>query len=208
MGRAVSLGLALAVACSSFVAAQSGRTTGAKSGSKQLTTELMCAADLGAGVKSKRPFCDVIIAATGAESVTVTIPPHTGPATLMFDLHNRFTVGAGVIDPAQAYVRYAALVAVVRPTGQIIGRAAVLQEFRTVQDLFDRISGGGRPSGLKAVAPGQPQAAKATIPAGISSVGIVGVRLEATNRAGSAVHESPGRAIAIVSNIRVEFVPR
>ena len=56
------------------------------------------------GVKSKRQFCDVIIATTGSGSVSVKIPPHTGPATLMFDLHNRFTVVAGVVDPGQAFV--------------------------------------------------------------------------------------------------------
>jgi hypothetical protein len=206
MVRIAGCALVFAVTLVTWVSAQRG-ATGTKSGGK-VTTQLSCAADLGEGVKSRRQFCDVIIATAGADSVSVTIPPHTGPATLMFDLHNRFTVAAGVVDPAQAYVRYAALAAIVRPNGQLIQRAAVVQEYRTVQDLFDRIGGGGRPSGLKAVAPGQPQAVKVSVPAGVAAVGIVGLRLEATTRTGNATHESPGRAIAIVSNLRVEFVPK
>jgi hypothetical protein len=198
--------LVLAVSFVTWVSAQRG-ATGTKARGN-VTTQLTCAADLGQGIKSKRQFCDVIITTNPAESVAVTIPPHTGPATLLFDLHNRFTVAAGVADPAQAYVRYAALAGIVRPNGQLIERAAVLQEYRTVQDLFDRIGGGGRPTGLKAVAPGQPQAVKVSIPATLSSVGIVGLRLEATTRTGTATHENPGRAIAIVSNLRVEFVPK
>ena len=193
---------------SGAVEAQRGGKAGTKSSDRQLTTELSCAADLGLGVKSKRQFCDVMIAATGSGSVSVKIPPRTGPATVMFDLHNRFTVMAGVVDPGQAFVKYAALAAVVRPNGQVIGRAAVLQEYRTAQDLFDRIGGGGRPTGLKAVAPGQPQAVKVVVPAGVDTVGIVGVRLEATTRDGSAVYENAARPIAIVSNLRVEYIPR
>ena len=177
-------------------------------GGRKLTTAATCAADLGQGVKSSRKFCDVIIATNAAESVAMAIPPHTGAATLMFDLHNRFTVQAGVVDPEQAFVRYAALVAIVRNTGQPIERAAVAREYRSVQDLFDRIGGGPRPSGFKAVAPGQPEPIRVTIPAGVPSVGIVGVRLEATTRAGSATHDPPGRAIAIVSNLRIEYTPR
>ncbi len=193
---------------SGAVEAQRGGKAGTKSSDRQLTTELSCAADLGLGVKSKRQFCDVMIAATGSGSVSVKIPPRTGPATVMFDLHNRFTVMAGVVDPGQAFVKYAALAAVVRPNGQVIGRAAVLQEYRTAQDLFDRIGGGGRPTGLKAVAPGQPQAVKVVVPAGVDTVGIVGVRLEATTKDGSAVYENAARPIAIVSNLRVEYIPR
>ena len=211
MIRRIAIAALAALVLAGPVAAQRGKSgtkPATKGGGPPPTTELICAADLGVGVKSQRQFCDVMIAKTGAESVAVKIPPRTGPATVMFDLHNRFTVGVGNVDPGQAYVKYAALAAVVRPNGQVIGRAAVLQEYRTVQDLFDRIGGGGRPSGLKAVAPGQPQAVKVVVPVGVETVGIVGIRLEATTRAGSVVHENVNRPIAIVSNLRVEYIPK
>jgi hypothetical protein len=182
-----------------------------KSAPQQPTTDVRCAAELGAGVKSQRQFCDVFITTEPNDSVTVTIPAHTGAATLMFDLHPRFTVANGVVDPSQAFVRFAALVAVVRPNGQVIERAAVAREYRTVQDLFDRIGGGPRPSGFKAVAPGQPEAIKVSVPAGLSTVGIVGVKLDATTKEGTATHDgagAPARPIAIVSNLRVAYTPK
>ena len=55
----------------------------------------------------------------------MTIPAHTGTATLMFDLHNRFTAPATATDPAQAFQRHSVIVAVVEPTGDVIDRAVV-----------------------------------------------------------------------------------
>ena len=139
----------------------------------------------------------------------MSIPAHTGPATLTFDLHNRFTVPASGTPAGDWFMRATAQVAVVRPTGQVIERVAVRSEFRTIKDLFDRISGGAPPGGIKAVAPGRPESLRVTIPAGLNGAGIVGVRLEYSTLAqphGAA--DTPGRPIAIVSNVRVEYVPR
>ena len=60
----------------------------------------------------------------------------------------------------------------------------------------------------KAVAPGQPQPFRVTIPAGVGIVGIVGARLEEWRPGGRAAFDSPGRPIAIVSNVRVDYTPR
>mgnify|MGYP001370439253 CR=1 FL=1 len=49
----------------------------------------------GFGRSRWRPL--VIVASVAADSVSVAIPPHTGAATLSFDLHNRFTVPAGQV---------------------------------------------------------------------------------------------------------------
>ena len=46
------------------------------------TQDITCASDLGAGIESKRRFCDVVVGKTAAESVLLRIPPHSGPATL------------------------------------------------------------------------------------------------------------------------------
>jgi hypothetical protein len=170
-------------------------------------TTAACASDLGTGVKTARRFCDVIIASTARESVAIAIPAHTGPATLLFDLHNRFTVPA-TTDAAQAFIRNTAIIAVIRPTGEVIERAGVSREFRSAADLFDRISGGGRGSPPKVVAPGQAQAVRITLPAGLTAVGIVGLRLEEWRASGRGTFDNPNKPIAIVSNLRIEYTPR
>jgi hypothetical protein len=171
-------------------------------------TNAACASDLGTGVKSRRRFCDVIIASTPRESVSIVVPPRTGVATLLFDLHNRFTVPPAGTDLSQAFLRHTAVVAVIRPTGEVIERAAVNREYRTVGDLFDRIAGPGRGSAPRIVAPGQPQAVSIEIPSGITSVGIVGARLEEWRAGGRGTFDNPNKPIALVSNLRLEFRPR
>jgi hypothetical protein len=171
------------------------------------STAAACAANLGTGLKSKRTFCDVLIGTRPADSIAVSIPRHTGTATLQFDLHNRFTVPAIVVPGALTFARHEATVGIVRQTGQVISRAAVLREFRALTDLFDQIGGGGRPGGVIAVAPGPPEAVRITVPAGVSDVGIVGLRLKVMTRALDDVYDTPGRPVAIVSNIRVQYRP-
>ncbi len=183
-----------------------GQSPGAarRAASTRLSRAATCAASLGAGVKSKREFCDVMVATRADRSVAMTIPKHTGTATLLFDLHNRFAPGAADVDPAQAFQRHTSIVAVIRQTGEIIERAVVTSEFRTVEDLFDRITGSG-PAGVKAVAPGPAQAVRVTIPAGVSDIGIVGLRQDIETRLAHAAFTTPGRPVAIVSNMRIEY---
>jgi hypothetical protein len=178
-----------------------------KAPARRTTTAVTCSSDLGRGAKSARQFCDVLISKAGAESVVMAIPPHSGAATLRFDLHNRFVVPLGRSDPGAAFSRNSAIVAVLRSTGEQISRAAVAGEFRTVEDLFDRISGAG-PGGVKAVAPGPAEAYQVEIPPTVSSISLVGVRVDVLTRAGQATHEREGIPVAIVSNLRIEYTPR
>ena len=97
--------------------------TGRRASGTKLSKQATCASDLGAGVKSNRSFCDVIVATRPEKSVAMTIPTHTGTATLMFDLHNRFSASATTTDPAQAFQRHSVIVAVIKPTGDVIDRA-------------------------------------------------------------------------------------
>jgi hypothetical protein len=61
---------------------------------------------------------------------------------------------------------------------------------------------------VKAVAPGPAEPIRFTIPAGVSTVGIVGTRLEVLTRAtGTQTFETPGRPVAIVSNLRLDYTP-
>lgn len=195
---------ALVAAAVLSLAAQAGRAPGSR-----VSTDSQCAADLGTGVKSKRRFCDVIVSAVPAESVTVPLPARTGTATLLFDLHNRFTVPVVTGQPLLAYQRHEAVVTVIRPNGVVISKAAAIREFRATTDLFDLIAGGGRPGGYKAIAPGPAESIRVAIPAGLTSVGITGLRLSVrTSAAGPEVFDTPGRPVAILSNVRVEYRPR
>jgi hypothetical protein len=199
--------VALAMAAAAIVQA-SPQARATKPPAKRTSQVFTCVAELGMGVASRRRFCDVMVATGGADSILVTIPPHTGTATLMFDLHNRFNVPAGQVDPAQAFVRHVAVVSVLRQTGELIERAAVTRDYRTTADLFDRIAGAARGSAPKAIAPGAPQAIRVTIPAGVTAAGIVGTRLEEWRAAGRGAFDLPGRPIAIVSNVRMEYTPK
>jgi hypothetical protein len=180
----------------------------AQRGAARVLTDAQCAAPLGAGVKSNRVFCDVLIGVKPAESVAMTIPAHTGVTTLQFDLHNRFTIPALPLPGPLTFARHESVVTVIRPTGEVISQAAVVREFRTVTDLFDQISGGARPGGVKAVAPGPAEAVRVTLPTGLASVGIVGSRLKVATRANQEVFDTPGRPVAIVSNLRLQYRPK
>jgi hypothetical protein len=176
---------------------------------RRLSTDYSCASDLGPGVgNATRRFCDIVITSTPARSVTVPIPPHTGAATVLFDLHNRFTVLSAPTEPGVAYVQHTAIVATIAADGTVLARSGVRREFRTIQDLFDRIAGGDGAGGVKLVAPGQPQSVRVTIPAGVTAVGIVGERLSVMTRDGVASHDAPDRPIALVSNLRVEYTAK
>jgi len=204
-------GVLLACCAAAMVVADvaaSPQTRGAKPPAKRTSAVFTCAADLGMGTASRRRFCDVVVASVAAESVSVAIPVHTGAATLLFDLHNRFTVDPVPADPALAFARHTAVIAVIRQAGDIIERMAVTRDYRTPADLFDRIAGAARGAAPRAIAPGAPQAMRVTIPAGVGGIGIVGTRLEEWRAAGRAAFDSPGRPIAIVSNVRVEYTPR
>jgi len=203
---AVAAVLALVLGGATGAGADQART--AKPPARRTSSAFTCAADLGVGVTTKRQFCDVIITSVAAASVSITIPPHTGAATLMFDLHNRFTVPPPPVDATRAFTQHTAVVSVIRQTGEVIERVAASRDYRTPSDLFDRVPGSGRGAPPKADAPGTPTPIKVTIPPGVTVVGIVGSRLEEWRTTGRGAFDSPGRAIAIVSNVRIEYTPR
>lgn len=171
-----------------------------------VAADVRCRESLGVGVRTHASYCFVLAGRDPAEGVVVAIPPHAGPATLMFDLHNRHTYSDEDIRAGQGFAKYTAVVAVLSMKGDLLGRGAVQTEFRTGQDLYDRVSGGAGPGGVKAVAPLGREAISVTVPAGTDAVSLLGEVLDATTAAG---HETatPGRTVAIVSNMRVEYRP-
>jgi len=165
-----------------------------------------CPETLGTGVKTAATFCFILSGRDPAQGVLVDIPPHTGPATLLFDLHNRHTYSEEDVRGGRGFAKYTAVIGVLTMTGTLISRAGVQSEFRKASDLYDRISGGAGPGGVKAVAPLGREEVTIEIPADVIRVSLLGEVLDATTAAG---HETatPGRTVAIVSNVRVEYRP-
>jgi hypothetical protein len=168
--------------------------------------QIKCPEPLGTGVKTGASYCFVLAGQEPAQGVVVTVPPHVGAATLMFDLHNRHTYSEEDIRAGRGFAKYTAVVAVLTMTSELLDRGAVQSEFRTAGDLYERISGGAGPGGVKAVAPLGREEIKITIPAGVNEVSILGEVLDATTTAGRET-ATPGRTVAIISNVRVEYRP-
>jgi hypothetical protein len=164
-----------------------------------------CPEQLGVGLKTKATFCFVLAGRDPAEGVLIAIPPHT-QATLTFDLHNRHTYSEEEIRAGRGFAKYTAVIGVLSMKGDLLGRGAVQTEFRAVKDLYDRITGGAGPGGTKAVAPLGHERVKINVPAGVDRVSLLGEILEATTAAGREV-ATPGRPVAIVSNVQLTYTP-
>ncbi len=174
---------------------------------KTTTPEIKCASLIGMGVKTIRSFCDVPAGRDPEQGIIITLPPHSGPATLSFDIHARHTYSEDLTKSGKAYSRYTAVVGVLTMKGDLLGRGAVQAEFRTPADLFDRIGGGAGPGGLKAVAPVGREQVFVTVPANVAEVSVLGETLDATTPAGHETVVLTGRPVAIISNVLVEYKP-
>jgi hypothetical protein len=166
-----------------------------------------CPQVLGEGVKTGRTYCDVLIERDPSSGILVTIPAHSGPATLLFDLHNRHTYSEEAVKSGRGYSRYTASIGVLTLDNTLISRAAVQNEFRGQADLVDRLSGGGGPGGLKAVAPTGTESVAIMIPQEVTQLSILGEKLAVVRVDGVDNFNASGRPIAIVSNVMVEYRP-
>ena len=168
---------------------------------------LTCPSVLGEGVQTHRMFCDVLIGRDPAGGVIITLPPHAGDVTLTFDLHNRHTYSEDLTRAKRAYSRYTATIGVMTLDNTLLTRAIVQNEFRTVADLVDRISGGNGPGGVKAVAPTGTESISVTIPAAEQSVSLLGEKLSVVLLDRTDIFSASGRPVAIVSNVMVQYRP-
>ena len=169
--------------------------------------EITCPTPLGAGVTTKLAFCDIMTGRDPAAGMLIALPPHTGPVTLTFDLHNRHTYSEEQMKTNRAFARYTATVGVLTMDNTLISRAVVQNEFRKPADLIDRIGGGAGPGGVKAVAPTGTESIIITIPESEDQVSILGEKLTYERIDGAATYTSPGRPIAVVSNVMIEYHP-
>jgi hypothetical protein len=192
------------------VDAQRASTRGRGAAAPATRTEpavFACPSLLGDGVQTKRVFCDVLTGRNTSEGIIIPLPPHTGPVTLRFDLHNRHTYSEELIKTNRAYRHYTATIGVLTADNTLLTRALVQSEFRTAADLLDRISGGAGPGGVKAVAPTGTEPISVMIPATEESISILGERLTIVRPDGTDNFTTPGRPIAIISNVTLEYRP-
>ena len=169
--------------------------------------KVTCPESLGTGVRTGARYCFVLAGRDPAQGVLVAIPPHTGDATLRFDLHNRHTYSEEQMRAGRGFAKYTAVIGVLTATGDLLGRAAVQTEFRAAKDIHERISGGAGTGGVKAVAPVGNEPITITIPDGIDQVSLLGEVLDGTTAAGRE-SAAPGRPVAIVSDVMLEYRPK
>jgi hypothetical protein len=174
---------------------------------KKAAPDMTCPAPLGVGVKTKLSFCEVMAGRDPAAGAIIKIPPHKGPATLTFDLHNLHTYSEEQVKAHRAYARYTATIGVLSLDNTLISRAVVQNEFRAAGDLVDRVGGGAGPGGVKAVAPTGTESITVLIPETELAVSLLGEKLTVERIDGPASYAQPGRPIAVVSNVMLEYRP-
>jgi hypothetical protein len=211
MTRRVLLAAATAVLAAATLSAQArrpARRAAPAPATKTVAPEMDCPSPLGVGVTTKTTYCDVLTGRDPATGIRIKLPPHRGAVTLTFNLHNRETYSEEQVKAKRAFARYTATIGVLTMDNTLISRAVVQSEFRTAKDLVERIGGGAGPGGLKAVAPTGTEPITITVPAAEDEVSILGEKLTVERIEGSpATYSSPGRPIAVISNVKIEYRP-
>jgi hypothetical protein len=174
----------------------------------QAAADITCPSPLGTGVKTKFNFCDVLTGRDPAQGIIIKFPPHRGVLTFRFDLHNRHTYSDDDMRSGRGFASYTASIGVLTLDNTLLTRAVVIGEFRREEDLIDRITGGAGPGGVKAVAPVGSESIVLSIPADVDQVSILGEKLTMVRADGvPAVYAAPGRPVAVISNVTVEYTP-
>jgi hypothetical protein len=170
--------------------------------------EMTCPSPLGTGVRTGREYCDVLTGRDPKEGILIKLPPHRGAVMLRFNLHNRHTYSEDEVRMKRAFASYTAGIGVLTLDNTLLTRAAIATEFRRSDDLVERIGGGAGPGGVKAVAPVGTEAIVVELPAELTEVTILGEKLTVVRADGQpANYSAPGRPIAIISDVMVEYTP-
>jgi hypothetical protein len=202
----------VALLCATALDAQTRRPTQTRKPAARKPTvapaEMTCPSPLGMGVKTKREYCDVLTGRDPKEGILIKLPPHRGPVTLRFNLHNRHTYSEEEVRMKRAFASYIAGIGVLTLDNTLLTRAAVASEFRRAEDLLERITGGAGPGGVKAVAPVGVEPITLQLAANLSEVTILGEKLTVVGADGQpANYAAPGRPVAIISDVTVEYTP-
>jgi len=211
MPRVVFLIAVMAIVAAPGLSSQTRKSAPARKAPAAALTkvepDIACPAPLGTGVKTKLVFCEVLAGRDPAAGMLIRIPAHKGPATLTFDLHNLHLYSEEQVKARRGFARYTATIGVLTMDNTLLTRAVVQNEFRSASDLIDRISGGAGPGGVKAVAPTGVETIVMDIPEGEDRVSLLGEKLTVETREGSATYSQPGRPIAVVSNVILQYRP-
>ena len=157
---------------------------------------------------SKQAYCDVLTGRDPKEGILIKLPARRGLLTLKFNLHNRHTYSEEQVRMKRAFASYTSSIGVLTLDNTLLTRAVVASEFRTAEDLLERIGGGAGPGGVKAVAPVGSEPISLEIAADVTEVSLLGEKLTVVGIDGvPATYSAPGRPIAIISNVTVEYVP-
>ncbi len=216
--RRLALVVVLIGVASSAASAQARRTTPARPPARPapaatqpaLTTidvALNCPATLGTGVQTRRVYCDVMSGTNQAEGIVIQLPPHSGPVTMSFNLHNRHLYSEELIRSGRGYRRYTATIGVLTADNTLLSRFVVQNEFRTAADLVERIAAETGQGQVKAVAPTGTESVSLVIPQEEQSVSILGEKLTVIRPDGVDEFKSPGRPIAVISHVTIEYRP-
>ena len=170
--------------------------------------EVRCPSVLGIGINTDLAFCDVLIQQEAGLGALVVLPAHRGEATLSFNLHNRHMYSEEEVRAGRGYAAYTAEVAVASMDGDVLARRFIQTEFRSADDLVDRVTGGAGPQGVKAIAPSGTERVFVTVPAELDQVVIVGQSLEVVRLDSRDNVRTAGRPIAVISDVRLEYQPR
>ncbi|HKB09420.1 MAG TPA: hypothetical protein VKD69_02160 [Vicinamibacterales bacterium] len=207
MRRAIAIALLLTASVSAQTRRPPARKAPPAAPPKTIAPDLTCPTPLGVGVKTKLAFCEVMAGRDPAGGVLIAVPPHKGPATLTFDLHNLHTYSEEQVRAKKAFTRYTATIGLLTMDNTLLSRAVVQNEFRIASDLVDRVGGGAGPGGVKAVAPTGTEPVSIDIPEGETQVSLLGEKLTVERMDGSATYSQAGRPIAVVSNVMLEYRP-
>ena len=169
--------------------------------------DVHCPAVLGVGVNTDLAFCDILIQYDAGLGARVVLPSHQGEATVSFNLHNRHTYSEDEVEAGRAFSSYTAEIAVASLEGDVLGRRFIQSEFRSRDDLVDRIAGGAGPNGLKAISPTGTERVFVTIPGGLNEVFIVGQGLQVVRADARENVVDAGRTVAVISDVRIEYQP-
>ena len=187
--------------------AQPRRRTPAAPAAKDEAVALACPHELGQGVATQRAFCDIQADTDPLAGAIVRLPPHRGPATLTFDLHNRHMYSAELVESGRGYTRATATIGILAMDKTLLTRAVVQTEFRRPADLFDRIAAGAGMAGVKAVAPIGSEPVSVEIAESIDAVSILGEKLVIVRTDATETISGASRPIAVVSNVRLQYRP-
>ena len=207
-GAAARTAVAVLTLATAPAAATAAMAVAAVQGSRIEPAEVRCPAVLGVGVATDRVFCDVLLQHEAGRGILIAVPRRRGEATVSFTLHNRHTYSESETRAGRAYAEYTAEVAVAALDGSVLGRRFILSEFRSAADLVDRVTGGAGPGGVKAVAPTGRERVFVTVPEGVETVAVVGQSLQVVRLDGRDTFRSPGRPMAVISDVEVEYRAR